>query len=244
MKRDIFSKENIEKAIHMIGFLVFVSYILGFVIWNRFLSPYGFFEYSFLQTRYLSAGMLSLCFFVSFSLPILPLVWIIFRNSRIILETIIITAFIFDLLLIFIIAPYAGIFTTLSPAIGGGRPTVISLLGSTKQIEYLGEFGIPTIPNGKNKLPVQTNFLCGLYENNDYFIVGIPGFQNEKVIAGRVMVIKKDEVIGFQPFPRLSFESGTTASSSLSAFRRVICDPFVGHTDFTDLVKSWFVKLL
>src|SRR3989344_5529627 len=73
--------------------LVFIIYSTGFVIWNKYLSVFGFFEYNFIQLRYFSAGFIFWVVFVIFAEIIYSIFYfakIKILNNKFFLPTIII----------------------------------------------------------------------------------------------------------------------------------------------------------
>lgn len=150
-------------------------YIAGFTVWNRFLSNFGFFEYSFLQTKFISAGILAiLSFYLIYS-------WKLTTRNNI---TVIITFLIY----IFIIFPSV-IFPLIPASFGGGMPIMTSLIDTPDEILHLeNDFNIPKEPNADGAKPsVQTRPLCLFFARENLLIIG-PAFGG----IGRIVILPRD----------------------------------------------------
>lgn len=172
--------------------LLFVVYSIGFLVWNIYLGQYGFFEYNFLQTRYISAGIIF----------ILPLFLLFYPFSKIIREDgqgrfVFLTCF---FVFLFIFAKF--IFPRIPQYLGGGKPTFVSLLGdSAEQMPYLQNFDIGLQKNGE-KGSVQTEATCLFYQNQEIVLIGVTSWKQENnsllVSPRRIISLKKDQIRGLQ----------------------------------------------
>jgi hypothetical protein len=187
---------------------VFLIYALGFVVWNLYLAAFGVFEFNFLQTRYLSTGILSFiiigtaAFLVS-QLHIFLLGLHKFQNDQSRKRGKIVKTIFF--------LYFFGIFTTsfsllafprIPQWVGGAQPIAISLIGTSEQIEYLKNFNIDSAENGGNP-SVQTRRVCLLYQNEHYLLLGVQRWQTELHGPGgqylsRVLFYKSDQILGYQ----------------------------------------------
>ena len=192
-----------------VSFFLLLCYVYGFIAWNYLLSKFSFFEYSLLQTRYLSAGLL----FLLIILTILLLIYFVLKpfSSKLldnVKKHVKICGIVFLLILIpidiYIFSPT--IFFRTEQYLGGAHPFAISIIGSDLQIEYLTNFNIPaaanadittTTPEGDlattSKASVQTGMLCGIYQNNDFIIIGV--VDDEKKPRRRV-TLRQDQIMG------------------------------------------------
>ncbi len=201
--KDIFLK-YIEPFIKLLAIFFLVAYGIGFVVWNGYLSQYGFFEYSFLQTRFLSTGILT---FIPLSYPILfiiiltrrlkKIVWIK-KNGRFFYE--ILSLLYFGIVTIFFTLSFYYyifcIFPRIPQFLGGGRPFAKSIIAKQEEIKFLSSLNIISTPNGEGQLPIQTVYLCELYNNEKIMIIGTAVQSNM-----RVLILEKELFKGFQVAP-------------------------------------------
>lgn len=197
MKEEVFRK-ILEKPVSSLSVLGIISYVIGFVIWNSYLSSFGFFEYNVIQVRFLSAGLLFLLF-----LSIIVLCYLcikILKPEHKLLKLALLILFV--PLSIIGILKFKIIFERVPQYLGGGKPIPTTLIGTPEQIYYLNNFGIEGVENQADKESVQTEFVCLIYQNNDYILISntettplpIPGIIR---IQERVISLSRDSVVGF-----------------------------------------------
>ena len=204
--------------------IFFIFYVSGFLVWNAYLSQYGFFEYNLLQARYISAGLLFdiivffvfiiiiflfdnfFLFFIFFNKRVRkPLVYYKLQSKKKIFfvthPIITISIFSFFLGLCFYLFPYF-IFPNIPQYFGGSKAIPASLIGNSYQMAYLSNYGIGLENNSGDKDSVQTKPVCILYQNQEYILIGILDWQeNGNLISGsprRIINLKKDQINGFQ----------------------------------------------
>lgn len=183
----IFDKNKLMNFIEKSIKFLFIIYFFGFIAWNYFLSRYGIFEYDFLQTRFLSAGLLWLLPF----LVLLIISQIIEINNKWLL------IFCLTCVVWFIFFPKF-IFPKFPPYLGGAKPIPVSIIGSEDQIKHLSNFNMTPLPTGDNKDSVQTMPVCNIYQNKDFIIVGVLEFrENKEFVPMRVLTLKLDQIGGF-----------------------------------------------
>ena len=70
-----------------------------------------------------------------------------------------------------------------------------TLIGSEQQIKYLSEnFSLKAFENGGDNLPVQTEPVCIMYQNNDYVILGYVTSPSQ----GHIISIRRDQFLGYR----------------------------------------------
>lgn len=150
-----------------------IVYVAGFAVWNRFLSNFGFFEYDFLQTKFISAGIwTTLSFYLLY-------IWKLRKRNT---AAVGISFSVY----VFVIFPVA-IFPLIPSSMGGGMPIVTSLIDASEEILHLqNNFNIPAAKNGTNP-PVQTEPLCLFFARENLLIIG-PIYTN----IGRIIVLPRD----------------------------------------------------
>lgn len=210
---NIFSKKSEESRgidwFKAIPITIGVFYIMGFLVWNIYLALFGFFEYNFLQTRFLSAGIVaSLVIF-----PIIVLLYLIidfllrwlyrfFKGIKFLVElkNSIQLFLVSSFFVICLLAYSYWIFPIIPQFLGGARPVIASILGTPDQIAYLKNFNILSAPNA-GKMSVQTVPICVLYQNNDYVLIGVQyatGIEGSKSKYIRDLLLKSEQTLGFQ----------------------------------------------
>lgn len=148
--------------------IALVVYSTGFVLWNQYLSHYGYFEYSFVQTRYLSAGLLFWIPTVAvFGADFLTLKFIPLRFNKI--RTVVDNLFL-GIISVWAVLLFFFLFPSIPQSLGGARPMSMSILGSPEEIEYLINFEIKPASNAGDKPSVQTRPICLIYQNSEYIL--------------------------------------------------------------------------
>lgn len=158
-------------------------YVAGFIVWNRFLSNFGLFEFNLLQTKFISAGIWAVLSFY------LLYVWKLHTARK---------SFAIVIFLIYIFSVFPLIVFPLIPSsYGGGMPILTSLIGTSDQIKYFDEnFEIPKEKNKNNLLSVQTQPICLFFEREDRMVVG-----SISASTLRVVTLRGDRFIGFSQPP-------------------------------------------
>ena len=213
-----------SERIKLLPFAIFIVYVLGFLVWNIYLSQFGIFESNFLQTRYLSSGILGLIFIsfvVLFFLTIIRLInrikakksnnqiTDIFSIKKMIMIEVSVMTFII-LFLLFVLF----IFPQIPQYFGGAAPVSASLIGSAEQMHFLENFNVDLVPNAEGKEAVQTYPMCILYQNQDYILIGVRDWKNTlitnpKFTLSRVLYLRISQILGFQfgePIANKNFE--------------------------------------
>lgn len=191
-----------------------LSFIIGFLIWNIYLSRLGFGEYNIIQTKFVSTGGLFL-FLVLIILLIGVVISLFFKKTeafgleylrrfvwikgaelkiREYFKIIPINKTILSLLniILFMIIPCIFLiifyslyfFPKIPTTYGGGQPRSLSILSNEDYIGYLSSFGIPAGEGSK----IQTANLCVAYENENMIII---------ILKDRVLELKKEDFKGF-----------------------------------------------
>jgi hypothetical protein len=147
--------EYIKRIVSFLTGITLVSLICGFIIVNIYLSGFGFYDFSFFQTRYIAAGI-----------PFLIIIGLLFLTFSFILKKSFLLLIIFLLTflsLIFQIYPKL-IYPNIQFAYGGGKPICVAIL--------FNEQGDNIIPV-KEKLPGETQYLITklLYQTDDYLLL-------------------------------------------------------------------------
>lgn len=218
---------NIKSFVGFLSRLVstglLLSYLVGFIAWNYFLSQYSFFEYNLLQTRYISAGLLfllptGLFFLALFVVESLVISYCKLQKTKLykVIRNVV-GAIIFILFLIMFLV----IFGEIPPYLGGAKPFVTAIMTTPEQIEYLKNFNIKVPKNSS----VETMPLCNIYQNNDYVIVGVVEKTTDHITL-RVLVIKQALILGFNQ--RTRYEEG----------EKEICNYFKDWTYKTKIIES------
>lgn len=191
-----------------------LSYVIGFVLWNSFLGHYGYFEFDFLQTRFVSAGL-------AFLLPIVTIILLLitFGKQPLIWSRKKVLVSVYVAIVYFLIYAFA-VFPLLPQALGGARPFAVTLLGNSEQISYLNMFNLQAIPGSA----VQTVPICEIYSNSTVIIIGALSFdgqlQSGKApipIGARVMILHQSELKGTQP----------VEVSKEAEIHKITCDSFI-----------------
>lgn len=241
-----------------IGLLL--SYMFGFIIWNHTLASYSFFEYSLLQTRYISAGLLFLFFLIPiiFLLILIFKKWfikiiLIFKKNKLGFLLWILAIYLIMYFLIILALGFSSYFFKKIPQnLGGGKPFVTAMMSTPETIEYLSNFNVESIRNSGNP-EVETVPVCNLYQNEDLVIIGVKmiiskestivnGKSAEHIQIGyRVLVLKQDQILGYNQRPR-------------SVVEEQICDDFMNwnygnldkglpseKSEFFKKLKKWFL---
>ena len=179
--------------------LTFIFYGLGFIIWNQYLIPFGFFEYNLLQVRFLGAG--SLFVLVLFIVMVIVDVFIKLFGFKI-------SGFVFSLILfllaVFLFYPFQYlIFARIPQWLGGARPIPTTILGSEQQISYLGALGVKVAANAEGKNSIQTGLVCLVYQNDRYILFQTINLSES--VKVRNVPLSRDQFIGFSSVdPKLS----------------------------------------
>jgi hypothetical protein len=192
-------KRNVGWTTKALVLVFALAYGLGFVIWNLYLSAYGFFEYKLLQTRFLSSGLLALGFLPA--LIILPylgykgLISLVKRLSE--LEREIISLLMGGVLFLFTLYAYTFfVFPYIPQYLGGAHPYVKSIIAEPDEMDFLSDLNF-ALPDNGGKRPIQTDFICEIYSNEDVIIVGVGEDDKHK----RVITFNKNLFKGYQTVP-------------------------------------------
>lgn len=164
-------------------------YLTGFLVWNRFLSQFGLFEYNFLQTKFISAGLWAILILALFY-------WCIRFLYRKLVYRIVLIQGLLLFVYIFFIFPFF-IFPLIPTSFGGGMPIATSLIGTPDQIKYLSDnLQIEAEPNSGTSTSVQTKTLCLFFERDDRVVIG-------SISGGRLRVVTlpSREFIGYSVSP-------------------------------------------
>ena len=165
------------------GIFSLLTYVIGFIVWNKYLGDFGFFEYNLIQARYISAGLLFIIIWIIVSRVIIFFlhrfrkheIRIIYKNA---IALLIIISLVYFSTEVFLLVPQW---------LGGGKPVATSILGTSEQIEYLKDLNFFPISNAGNP-SIQTR-ACLFYQNNDYVLIGS---------YSRILSISRSSIIGFQ----------------------------------------------
>ncbi|MDD4761460.1 MAG: hypothetical protein PHZ25_00315 [Candidatus Pacebacteria bacterium] len=224
MKEEIIEITSFLKEVSIIGTLFsFSSFIIGFLVWNLYLDRLGFSEYELIYSRFTFTGAVFIffCFFIFYLFFLIMRfvqkdffkVWFEKFSKRSMEDKIFSVTPMFIVLLVsysFFLFPY------ISYSLGGGQPRVLSVIGNSEYIEYLGNFGIKGEKNGDKKM-VQTELLCVAYENNNEIII---------LLEDRIIKIRKEDIEGFVSLPNKKEGEMRSVCSNLSlshtSYRREI----------------------
>lgn len=171
-----------------------ISYGFGFVLWNRYLLKFGFFEYNVFQIRYLSAGLLLLL--PVFVIGAIAYLW---KENLSTFGTVVVAV-----LSISWFMYVFGSFNTIHQYLGGGKPIPVSIIGNPEQIVFLENFGIQSIETAEERPRVQSNPICLVYQNDDYaLIINSTITRNEEVSSPsivdlRAMSLDRKYFVGLQ----------------------------------------------
>lgn len=186
------------------AWIAFGVYASGFLAWNNYLSSYGFVEYSIVQTRFLSAGILMWLPVALVSLAAasirnkVPQEWSTTRIS--------ITVGVVFLALVWFYLLFAVLLTQIPQAFGGVKPIPVSLIGTPDQIDYLANFAVGSGENAQGKHSVQTRPICLIYQNDQYILFFNATQASSSIqkngdlyleFAPRVISIARDNFLGF-----------------------------------------------
>jgi hypothetical protein len=202
---------------------VFITYAIGFLIWNTYLSGFGFFEYNLIQIRFLSAGLFVLLptvFFTEFA---------IFLSGR--TRNDITSYALFSFALIWI--PLSFLVFPLAPQfLGGAKPIPSTIIGTTEQIKYLSNFGIWTPQDQSEKSIVQSNPVCLIYQNEKYILFFAAEFYLATTTPSEVfpdgLRLRLDEKV-----ISLSKENFTGFLSVDEVYKNTVCDLVKYHSSKT-----------
>lgn len=156
-------------------------YIGGFLAWNTYLGRFGFFEYNLLETRFLSAGLIT-------TLPLI-IVYLIanyfinkIRNGikRVVFNIILYTG-------LFLIYSYMvlNIFPGLPQYMGGARPFISSIIINDNKYLFK-KLGLLNPNHPKDVEGIETYAGCEIYKNNDAVIMGFVIFGDGKITDGNM----------------------------------------------------------
>lgn len=174
-------------------------YGLGFIIWNQYLIPFGFFEYNLLQVRFFGAGLLFIFCITHGTILIFAIINLFSQsyqgwkdNQHIVFGWI----FIILIFVTIFFGLFQFVFELVPQWLGGARPMPTTMLGSEEQIRRLGDLGIPLVNNGEGKKSIQTGMVCLIYQNDRYILFQSTN-QAENVIKIRNVPLSRDQFIGF-----------------------------------------------
>jgi hypothetical protein len=183
----------------LVAFLIYAS---GYIAWNMYLSRYGVVEYNFVQTRFLSAGLLLwIPIIIVFSLSVYVL-----KHFHAGIRAWKLTGLVTGALIGAWLGVFIFVFPLLPQSLGGARPIPISLLGTTEQIGMLANFGIKPASTFQANIGFLTEPLCLIYQNDQYVIVFVrdqatstrkEGAFSVSVIP-EIISLNRDEFMGFQ----------------------------------------------
>jgi len=184
---------NFEKVFNkeFLYTVIACSYFFGFILWNRYLGSYGFFEINVLQTRFISAGLI-------FILPVTLLFLFVNKEGKdffTIKFTVWFILYFFGYSLL--------LFQHIPQAYGGAKPFPVSILGSQEQIIYLNMFNLASAKDSTT----QTVPVCELYSDGEKMIIGVSTIDGLKITSQRVMILNKNETKGFQPMAPMEAEN-------------------------------------
>lgn len=184
-----------------------LCYVMGFIVWNLYLSLFGYFEYNFLQTRFLSGGAAAIMIIGTLDVLIIGLMYFLFAKPFNFLKSKCRLFFKFEnqlylyFISVLVVSSFlfyaAFIFPLLPQYLGGARPVVASLLSDPEGIEYLNNFNIRSAPNADLKKSVQTLPICILYQSDKYLFLGVQYTQGGQSVI-RNLLIKTDKIEGLQ----------------------------------------------
>lgn len=195
----------IELATRHFVWIVFIIYASGFIVWNLYLSHFGYFEYNIVQARFLSAGLALWIPIVVFSIlsifieSKIPTRYPTLKSSVGLIAGTIMGIWFSSFFLIF--------FPQLPQSLGGAKPLPISIIGTPDEISYLSNFAIDSAPNAEGKPSVQTNLLCLIYQNDQYALLmntvqtSTSSDQNGKLHIGldsRLLSLSREQFLGYQ----------------------------------------------
>ena len=160
-------------------------YMAGFVTWNRFLTNFGHFEFYFLQTQFISAGILAIVLFYPYIRLVSRILNWRYLRYAVLGIAVFFYAFYFFPLVVFPLIPQS---------MGGGLPIITSLTGTSSQIMFLEDsFNIPSEKNAEGKKdPIQTKPVCLFFSRENRSIVG-----PTSGVVGRISTLPDDQFIGF-----------------------------------------------
>lgn len=185
--------EKLDRIAKQTSVFLFICYIAGFFEWNYYLSRFGFFEFDLLQTRFLSAGLLTLF------LPLLTMVFI--KGARLFFEQLNFSTQIFIFLIWLFI--FSNFFPLMPQYIGGAVPSLASIVSNEEINESFQLMGL--LNTEKNKT-IQTVEGCKLYENKDQILIGFASSQSAHLSEDggtvtaldsqgvRVLALNKDKI--------------------------------------------------
>ncbi len=165
-------KAETEVMLGAFGLYGAVTFAIGYIIWTIYIEAMGFSITQIFQPVFIYSGIVfsTLCIIASKYINL----------SKVRYRSVILLSF-------FILGIYSlVIFPFIPRELGGGAPRVMSLIGSTEQIQYLGKFAIPIASE------VQTAQLCVLYEDQDNIIL---------ILTDRVISVKKEDFKGYVSLP-------------------------------------------
>src|SRR3989338_148320 len=197
---------------HRLALTVFVVYVIGFFSWNHYLGRFGFFEYELIQTRFFSAGFMSVTILSLIVLVVWRLLktvnyekrlWKIFLNLPILYQISI---------LIFILCTWTLYFSTsvfplLPQHWGGARPQIVSIIASSSTIDYLRVMNILPVNAGAGKNPIESEKICLLYQNKEFLLLGHSNVEinQEATLAttspNRVLILKREQIEALSVIP-------------------------------------------
>ncbi len=214
-----FIKKNLDLIIKLTSAFFVFSYIFGFIAWNVYLSQFGYFESSFLQTRFLSAG-------ITMTIIYLAYIGSLIKIYNLIKNSLYAKNFSADMLgtmlVVVLFVPWYSyvIFPRIPQFLGGAHPFAKSIIASEDEIRYFSSLNLIPTPNSGGTNPIQTEYLCEIYNNENITIIGKSSMGNF-----RVLILKKDLFKGFQVVP-LYLES---------YIRSEVCKSFVTRSYFWPL---------
>ncbi|MEK7650313.1 MAG: hypothetical protein AAB364_00330 [Patescibacteria group bacterium] len=150
-----------------------------------YLAHFAFFEYDLLQTRFISAGILTLF------LPAILILWkeknewLFSKRDRLVK---------FVLYAIWIVFFGGLIFPHIPQHLGGSKPKISSVVASTSTLENLSIMGVTLADAGEGKQRVQTIPMCKIYQNRDSVIFGVVRDTGSEIISNRVLILNKVQV--------------------------------------------------
>lgn len=183
--KNLLKIKNLTDLVKLVSVFAILFFIIGFLIWNFFLSILGFDEYTSIQTRFILTGAL-------FSLIPIILCYILLRFKHLSCLW-----FWLILFIIWFLVYTLFVFPLIPPSFGGGQPRLVSIIATEQEIENLSKFGIK---RGDGST-IQTGNLCIAYENNEDIIILQPD---------RILKLNKINFKGFGSLPDLSIHSDTS----------------------------------
>ena len=184
-----------------------VTYSLGFLSWNSYLSDFQFFEDQLLQTRFISTGILVL-------LPplVLLMIWWTLRDGscdgtkkdvRRVSDAPSRAVWVLATLFFVYTWFFSGfIFPIVPQHYGGGKPFPASIIAEKNILDLLSDLTVELAPNGEGKPFRQTTSVCILYSNKDVLLIGVPKISRSGdtllVSPNRIFTLKKDQILGLE----------------------------------------------